>query len=151
MKLPWLSEPCTAVALASFRSLTRAPEAKMLLLTPIFMIFGIAMLLVNLPEEMPEIVSPLVVFGAMSMVQFTLIQIVGNQFGFDRSGFRVFVLCPVPRREILLGKNLSVLPLALVLSLESGGIGVRSSFRWASRSSPGHRSAVAVDVPFCFA
>src|SRR5207244_3457477 len=34
-----------------------------------------------------------------------------------RSGFRTFVLCAAPRRDILLGKNLSTAPLALVLSL----------------------------------
>jgi hypothetical protein len=36
-----------------------------------------------------------------------------NQFGFDRDGFRVFVLCAAPRRAILLGKNLVLAPLAL--------------------------------------
>jgi hypothetical protein len=36
-----------------------------------------------------------------------------NQFGFDRGGFRQLVLLPVPRRHILLGKNLAFLPIAL--------------------------------------
>ena len=36
-------------------------------------------------------------------------------FVLDRGGFRVFVLSPVPRRDILLGKNLAVAPIALVL------------------------------------
>jgi hypothetical protein len=36
-----------------------------------------------------------------------------NHFGFDRSGFRAIVLLPTPRRHILLGKNLALLPLAL--------------------------------------
>jgi len=40
----------------------------------------------------------------------------GNQFGIDRDGFRVFVLCAAPRRDILLGKNLAFLPAAFVLS-----------------------------------
>ena len=37
---------------------------------------------------------------------------VGNQFGYDRAGFRAFVLSPTPRRDVLLGKNLSVFPFA---------------------------------------
>jgi hypothetical protein len=36
-----------------------------------------------------------------------------NQFGFDRDGFRVFVLSAARRRDILMGKNLAFAPLAL--------------------------------------
>ena len=39
-----------------------------------------------------------------------------NQFGFDRDGFRVFVLCAASRRDILLGKNLSFAPLVLAMA-----------------------------------
>ena len=38
-----------------------------------------------------------------------------NHFGFDRGGFRAFVLLPTPRRYILLGKNLALLPVALAV------------------------------------
>jgi ABC-2 type transport system permease protein len=115
--LPWLSEQAAAIALGGFRSLTRAPEVKMLLLTPVILgvIFG-GMFLRG-PPEMPEAVRPLLALGGMAMVLFTLVQLVGNQFGFDRNGFRVFVLCPARRRDILLGKNLAVAPLGLGLGL----------------------------------
>jgi len=43
-------------------------------------------------------------------------QLLGNQFGFDRAGFRVFVLSPASRKDILLGKNLAVAPISLGLS-----------------------------------
>lgn len=36
-----------------------------------------------------------------------------NLFGFDRGGFRQLVLLPTPRKQILLGKNLAFLPLAV--------------------------------------
>jgi hypothetical protein len=49
------------------------------------------------------------------MMMFGMIQLAGNQFGFDRNGFRAFVLSQVPRREILLGKNLSLAPVVLGL------------------------------------
>ena len=114
--LPWVSEQVSAIALAGFRSLVRAPEAKMLLLAPIIMvvIFG-AMFAVN-DVDLPEMVRPLVIFGGMSMSLIGMIQLVGNQFGFDRSGFRVFVLCAAPRQDILMGKNLAAAPFVFALA-----------------------------------
>jgi hypothetical protein len=111
-RLPGVSEPVSAVALAGFRSLLRAPEAKMMLLTPLLMggIFG-AMLVTNAPE-MPVQARPLLALGGMMLVLFGLLQIMGNQFGFDRDGFRTFVLSAAGRREILLGKNLAFAPFA---------------------------------------
>src|SRR5258707_1188718 len=54
--------------------------------------------------------------GGILLVLFGMLQLMANQFGFDRDGFRVFVLCAASRRDILLGKNLSFAPLALGLS-----------------------------------
>jgi hypothetical protein len=53
--------------------------------------------------------------GLAFLIMLSLIQILSNQFGFDRSGFRAMVLSPVPRHEILLAKNLTMLSLALML------------------------------------
>lgn len=113
--LPWLSEPASAIALGGFRSLTRAPEAKMLLLTPVILLVIFGAMLLTRSQKLPDIVPPLAAFGTMAMILLTMIQLVGNQFGFDRAGFRVYVLSAAPRRDILLGKNLSVAPLALGL------------------------------------
>jgi hypothetical protein len=44
-------------------------------------------------------------------------QLAGNQFGFDRSGFRTFVLAPAARKDILLGKNLSLAPVVFGLCI----------------------------------
>ncbi len=116
-QLPWLSEPAAAVALGSFRSLLRAPEAKMILLSPLMMILVFGSLSLAHTMEPKEEMKPLMAFGAMSMTMFSLIQLVGNQFGFDRSGFRVYVLSAAPRRDILLGKNLSTAPIAFGMGL----------------------------------
>ena len=35
MQIPWISEQAATVALSTFRSLTRAPEVKMVLLSPV--------------------------------------------------------------------------------------------------------------------
>jgi hypothetical protein len=111
-RLPWTSDQTSVIALGGFRSLLRAPEAKMLLLTPIIMVVVFGSLLAARATP-PPATRPLIAFGAMAMLLLTMIQLVGNQFGFDRGGFRVFVLCPARRRDILLGKNLAVAPLAL--------------------------------------
>ena len=64
----------------------------------------------------PEGLRPLLPYAAMMMALFSMVQLVGNQFGFDRGGFRVFVLSAAPRRDILLGKNLAVVPLGLAMA-----------------------------------
>jgi hypothetical protein len=116
-EIPWASEYAAAIALGGLRSLLRAPEAKMLLLTPVILVVVFGSILLAHAYDMKEPVRPLVACGAMSMVLFSMAQLLGNQFGLDRSGFRVFVLCPAPRREILLGKNLALAPLTLGLGL----------------------------------
>jgi hypothetical protein len=116
-KLPGLSEQVSAVALGTFRSLTRAPEVKMMLLTPIILVVMFGAMLLRRRTDLPDALIPLIAFGAMAMVLLSMVGLVGNQFGFDRSGFRVFVLCPAPRREILLGKNLAYAPLVLGLAV----------------------------------
>jgi hypothetical protein len=112
-RLPGVSEPVSAIALASLRSFLRAPEAKMMLLTPLIMIPVFGSILLRDGAKTPESLRPLVGIGAITIVLFGLMHIMANQFGFDRDGFRVFVLCPAPRRDILLGKNLAFAPLAL--------------------------------------
>jgi ABC-2 type transport system permease protein len=115
-RLPWLSEQVSAIALAGFRSVLRSPEAKITLLMPLIMggVFG--SILLQGRQTMPVSVRPLFGFAAIAFVLFGLLQLMGNQFGIDRDGFRVFVLCAAPRRDILLGKNLSFAPVAFILS-----------------------------------
>lgn len=111
------SEPVSAIALAGWRSLLRAPEVKMMALTPVLMgaVFGGAAL--RTPAAMPVAARPLLAAGAMLMVLFGMAQLMSNQFGFDRDGFRVFVLCAASRRDILLGRNLAFAPLALGMTI----------------------------------
>ena len=120
MKFPWIPEQAAAIAVGGFRSLTRAPEAKMMLLTPVILVVvfgGMFWRGVNSSINLPDAVRPLLGFAAMTIILFSMVSLIGNQFSFDRGGFRVFVLCPAPRRDILLGKNLAVVPLALVLCI----------------------------------
>lgn len=115
--VPWVSEHASAVAVAMFRSLSRAPEAKMAMIAPAIMLLVLGGLVITTEATPPAVVRPLMAFAGGVMVFLSGVQLTGNQFGYDRSGFRAFVLSPVPRREILLGKNLAVAPMALVPSL----------------------------------
>src|SRR5262245_61962820 len=111
--IPWVSEYASAVATAALRSLSRAPEAKMMFIAPVIMIVVLGGLVLRFDEGPPSEVRPLIAIGSAIMVLLMSVQLVGNQFGYDRTGFRAYVLSPAPRRDILLGKNLAVAPLVL--------------------------------------
>jgi len=115
--LPGLSEHSSAIALASFRSLLRAPETKLMLLTPVIMVLVFGGMMLRNPSSVTASFRPLIPFAAMAMILLGKSQLLGNQFGFDRNGFRVFILCPARRQDILLGKNLALAPLVLGLGL----------------------------------
>ena len=111
----WISEQATVVALSCFRSLLRAPEGKMMLIGPAMIVVVFGSLMLTRGANPPEFMRPLMACGGIAMILFTMAQVVGNQFGLDRNGFRVFVLCPAPRREILVGKNAGIAPILLTL------------------------------------
>jgi hypothetical protein len=115
-RFPGVSEQASAVAAAGLRSLTRAPEAKMMLLVPVIMVLVFGSVLMTTGAAPPEPVRPLMAVGAAAFVLLMAAQLVGNQFGYDRTGFRAYVLSPIPRRDVLLGKNLAVAPPVLGLA-----------------------------------
>jgi hypothetical protein len=107
-RLPWASEHASAVALATLRSWLRATEVKMQLASFVLLLFlaGGGMLFAK--AQLPAQVRPFVALGAGAAMMFLCsAQLIGNQFAYDRTGFRAYVLSPVPRRSILLGKNLA--------------------------------------------
>jgi hypothetical protein len=109
--LPAVPEQAAALALATFRSMLRAPEIKMAWATSflVTLIAG-ASFLFRSPPTIPETVKPFIATGVAVFSIFMLIQFFANQFGFDRDGFRSLMLSPADRRLILLGKNLACLP-----------------------------------------
>jgi ABC-2 type transport system permease protein len=114
--LPLVSEPVAAIACATFRSLTRAPEVKLVLLGPLvmFIVFG-AMLLPSLgAPETPSVARSFLPLGVLGLSIAGLAQLSQNAFAFDRSGFRAYVLSGVPRHQILIGKNLALGPLVFI-------------------------------------
>jgi len=117
-QLPGIPDEAAALALAFFRSLMRAPEVKMALATNFIMLllFGTMFF----ARRISSLSDNLKLFVASGPIVFTLLgmsHLMFNQFGFDRGGFRQLVLLPVPRRHILLGKNLAFLPIAVGFGL----------------------------------
>lgn len=118
LRLPVVPEQAAAVALGTFRSMLRAPEVKMawgmsFIVTVIFA----ASVFWRAAPKIPTAAKPFIVVGAMGFSLFMLMQFLANQFGFDRQGFRAFVLSPVERRLILLGKNLATWPVSATSGL----------------------------------
>ena len=89
----------------------------MMLLTPVIFVVAFGSLVTKLPPGASDSLGPLIAVGAIALALFGMLQLMANQFGFDRDGFRVFVLCAASRRDILLGKNLSFAPLALAMAV----------------------------------
>jgi hypothetical protein len=151
-RLPGLPERASAVATATFRSFARAPELKMMLLSPIFvlLLFGEALGRMAAPES--GFMGPVTAFSAAAlMLSMGMTGFLGNMFAFDRDGFRAFMLGPAARGDVLLGKNLAMAPFAFALMT----LAIAAS-QWFRPMRPDHLLAVFVStVPmyllFCLA
>ena len=118
LQLPGVPEQAAAVAAATMRSMLRAPEVKMAWGTSflVTLILG-GGLLFRAAAKIPTAAKPFIVTGALAFSVFMLVGFLANQFGFDRTGFRAFVLSPAERRLILLGKNLATWPVGGLFGL----------------------------------
>jgi len=111
--IPFAPEQSSALALATLRSLLRAPEVKMAWATSfiVTIIIG-ATFFLRATTNLSDTLKPFIATGSVVFPVFFLAQFFANQFGFDRDGFRALMLSPADRRLILLGKNLAGLPVA---------------------------------------
>jgi ABC-2 type transport system permease protein len=117
-RLPWVSERVSSVAVTGFRSWMRASEMKMALFAPVMMLIVFTRMFAGEGGTASDLRRPLMTSSLAGLVLILgLVGPIGNQFGYDRAGFLAFVLGPVPRRDVLMGKNLSVLPFALVMMI----------------------------------
>ncbi len=112
--LPGVPDEAAALALTFFRSMTRATEVKMAMAASLLwlVIFG-GMFVVRHSGPSSAGAQPFAATAAVVLPFFGMAQLLLNHFGFDRAGFRALVLSPVPRWQILLGKNLALLPFAM--------------------------------------
>jgi ABC-2 type transport system permease protein len=115
-KIPVVPEQSAALALATLRSLLRAPEVKIALGSSVISILIVgAMIFLRSPPNLNETAKLFVPTGIVMFSTFLLLQFFANAFGFDRDGFRSLILSPADRQLILLGKNLAILPVGLGL------------------------------------
>lgn len=118
IKLSYVDDETSAITTASFITILRHPQQRMQMLSPIFIIFII--LIITIFQAKTLVSPPLGVKYYIAII-IALIPLLGtimfllNSFGVDMAGFRAYVLSPVPRWKILLGKNLSVVPFVLVM------------------------------------
>jgi len=123
--LPFLGEELSAVALASFLSFARHPHLRMQFLSS-SIIMAVAFLPLFLTSyaggKSPdgsgsEHLRHFVAFGAAILPYFGMFLPIHNMFGVDMAGFKSYILSPLDRRTILLGKNLASLPFVLGFTL----------------------------------
>lgn len=116
--IPWLRDDTAGLALATLRSILRAPELKMALIMPI--VIGAVMLSMYFKRPrgaIPESLTGFITAAAVAAAAFSLVPTMSNIFGLDRNGFRTLILLPTERRKILLAKNLAVFPLLGAVSV----------------------------------
>jgi ABC-2 type transport system permease protein len=144
-RLPGVTEPAAAVALATVRNVTKDTQLKATLIAPVamFVLFGMAALIpAARAESLPSQLPPLMALAAVAFMTSAASQLVANQFAFDRAGFRAAVLSPADRRDIVLGKNLASAPFALALAaLALVAVGLATGLRFD------HWMAAAVAAP----
>jgi len=115
-KIPGLPDEVSAIALATLRSYLRSPEIKMALFSQLLInvVFGIMFFRPGVSASFlnmqPLLGTLVVVFSLLGAAQLLF-----NQFGFDRDGYRAYVLAPLSRRNLLLGKNLAVFPFVILV------------------------------------
>ena len=115
--VPWASPQTSAIAMSSIQSLLRAPEVKMALLMPIVMLCVFGGMLIGQQEITPAAFRPFFALGVLAVSMFGLSQIATNMFGLDRNGFKTYIMMPVQRWRVLLGKNISLMPILVAMML----------------------------------
>lgn len=122
-RLPGLSAPASAVALAQLRLALRTPRGRSIMLSPlvVFLLFG-AMMLRNSgtadmgPFHFTSGIGLATVCSFFSII--AMLPIAANQFAVDRAGLTLALLSPIRERELLIGKAvgnaLIVVPPALL-------------------------------------
>lgn len=116
-QFPGVPEPAAAVAVSAFRAMSRSAEIRAMMVGGgvmlVFFAVGVYAAADGL-AKVPVEARPVLGFAAVGFLTALSSGIVGNLFGFDRAGFRAYVLSPVRRRDMLLGKNLAAAPYAVV-------------------------------------
>ena len=120
-QLPLLSPALSAIVEKELRYLVRNAQVRMMALMPLLVIF---IRLVNsqklgvsrhgIPSLFLQYGSGLLLLSGVLYVFLILAGFSCNLFAFEEGGMRTFILSPIDRRKILLGKNLVMTFIAIV-------------------------------------
>jgi hypothetical protein len=117
-EVPFVSEEVASLALAFMRSLSRAPEVKIVVFTNvILLVVFVPMMLLRFSRGASVTAQLFYSTAAVGFTFFGLLPQVFNVFGYDREGFRSLVLSPASRRSVLLAKNISLAPMVFGLGI----------------------------------
>lgn len=109
----YIPDHSRAVAWVALRLWVRGPQGKMVLLSPLLLIMLYLLIFRGVTQgDWAAQFAVLAMLGLMVMMAFNLFS---NVFGQDGSGFRAVVLASVSPTQLLLGKNLALLPYALLV------------------------------------
>jgi ABC-2 type transport system permease protein len=120
--VPGISTEASAMTFAFLRSMLRAPEIKFALFMPAVMVVVMGSIFLSRSGGRVEVLTPFLPSLAILWVLFGMVQLSSNHFGFDREGFRALVLLPARRRDVLLAKNLALLPMVSGMGLVLLGV-----------------------------
>jgi hypothetical protein len=115
--VPGIPAEASAMTFAFLRSMLRAPEIKFALFMPAVMVVVMGSIFLSRSGGRVEALTPFLPSLAILWVLFGMVQLCSNHFGFDREGFRALVLLPARRRNVLLAKNLALLPMVSGMGL----------------------------------
>ncbi len=108
--LPGLDEETSAMALASFKMLSRHPIVRMQLIAPFLVaaiLFTVYVVRTDGLLDLPAIARNTIPTAALAWPLLHGSMFFANIFGADGNGFRSLILLPTPRRKYILGKNLA--------------------------------------------
>ncbi|HEU4768320.1 MAG TPA: hypothetical protein VFS77_13135 [Pyrinomonadaceae bacterium] len=123
-QFPLLSSELSAVVEKELRYALRNAQVRMMALMPLILIVirlfnsnNLAEVRSSRSEDFFAYASGLMATGGVLYVFLILGGISCNQFAFEEGGMRSYILAPIERRKILLGKNIAVTVVAFVFAV----------------------------------
>lgn len=124
-QLPLLSPQLSAIVEKELRYALRNAQIRMMALMPLILIIVRVFNRRRMGDlrssahagEFMSYLSGLMATGGVLYVFLILSGLAANQFAFEEGGMRSYILAPIDRRKILIGKNIAVTIVAFVLSV----------------------------------
>ena len=122
---PMLDDILSAIVAQTWLSIWRAPEMKLQLMGPFIQPIILLFVMGYWKSSANPFLNTFLALGIAGFCLYTSAGFLGNLFGFDRSGFRAWVLSPIPRHRILNGRNIAYgIPAFAVSALTCVAIGI---------------------------